>query len=91
MKEVRARVVISGWVQGVCFRASTQQQAQKRHVKGWVRNLNSGQVEAVFQGGMLGVEGMIERCRHGPSGARVSQIEIFWDQPLPSETRFNIL
>ena len=44
------RVLISGRVQGVCFRACTRDQAQILNLSGWVRNLSDGRVEALFEG-----------------------------------------
>ena len=50
MKNVRAHVVVDGRVQGVCFRLDTRRAASERKVKGWVRNLPDGRVEAVLEG-----------------------------------------
>ena len=47
---VRQHVWISGKVQGVCFRAYTEQEAQRLGLQGWVRNLPDGRVEGVFEG-----------------------------------------
>ena len=91
MDEVRVRVVISGQVQGVFFRASTQQEAEKRHLKGWVRNLGSGQVEAIFQGKSPDVEKIVEWCHQGPPAAKVSDVALTWEAPNPSEACFQIL
>jgi len=43
-------VFVSGRVQGVFFRQKTKRQAESLGVKGWVRNLPDGRVEAVFEG-----------------------------------------
>ena len=48
--KVRAHLLVSGRVQGVYFRQSTLLEAQNLGVKGWVRNLMDGRVEAVFEG-----------------------------------------
>jgi len=45
----RVHVFISGKVQGVWFRSYTEAEAKKLGVKGWVRNLPDGRVEAVFE------------------------------------------
>ncbi len=51
MKKARAHVLISGRVQGVSFRYYTMEEARRRSLTGWVRNLWDGRVEAVFRGG----------------------------------------
>ena len=58
----RAHLYISGRVQGVNFRYYTDQQAQIHGVRGWVRNLLDGRVEAVFEGDGTSVEKMIKWC-----------------------------
>ena len=51
MEEIRVRVIIEGLVQGVFFRACTQDEARVQNgVRGWVRNNPDGTVEAVFEG-----------------------------------------
>ena len=47
---LQAHVYISGFVQGVGFRAYTRSKAKKLGLNGWVRNLSDGRVEAVVQG-----------------------------------------
>ncbi|MFZ5792156.1 MAG: acylphosphatase [Pseudomonadota bacterium] len=69
------RVVISGQVQGVWYRAWTVGEATKRGLRGWVRNLRDGKVEALFAGPIIEVEAMIDACRRGPPLARVTGIE----------------
>lgn len=71
------RVVIAGRVQGVGYRAWAVKTATHLGVLGWVRNLNSGDVEAVFCGEQQRVESMIEECKKGPPACRVDKIEIF--------------
>jgi len=76
--KVRAHVVISGRVQGVFFRSETQDEAVRQGLTGWVRNLPDGRVEAVFEGEKDRVEALIEFCRRGPPGARVTRVEVTW-------------
>jgi len=78
---VRARVRVSGFVQGVSFRWYTTEHARRREVGGWVRNTPDGRVEAVFEGASEGVEAMIEWCRVGPRSAQVSDVEVIWEEP----------
>ena len=80
-KHVRAHVVISGRVQGVCFRAYTVDEATAVGIAGWVRNTSDGRVEAVFEGEKSAVETMIAWCRKGPPAARVNGVEVIWGEP----------
>ena len=72
---IRRRVIVRGRVQGVFFRATCAREARARDLVGWVRNLDDGGVEAVFEGPQDQVLAMIAWCRQGPSGARVDEIE----------------
>jgi acylphosphatase len=76
--KVRAHVLISGRVQGVLFRSETQDEARRQGVTGWVRNLPDGRVEAVFEGEKVMVDRLIDFCRRGPPGAKVTRVEVTW-------------
>lgn len=76
---VRAHVYVSGMVQGVFFRTETQDEASRRGVTGWVRNLRDGRVEAVLEGEKEKVAELVEFCRRGPRGARVTRIDVSWE------------
>lgn len=79
MKEAsEARVVVSGRVQGVYFRASTSEAARRFGVRGFVRNMPDGRVEAVLQGERAAVERVIAFMREGPPGARVDAADVEW-------------
>lgn len=79
MEKKRCRVLIHGLVQGVGFRNFTQQQAQRLCVEGWVRNLDDGRVEAVFEGSAEAVDDLLERVTRGPRLSKVSHIEVSED------------
>ena len=81
MSRTRAHVFISGRVQGVYYRATTREQAGERGVDGWVRNLDDGRVEAVFEGPEAAVEAMVEWCHEGSSRARVEDVEVEYEDP----------
>jgi acylphosphatase len=89
--EVRARCLFRGLVQGVCFRAYTQRFALQAGVSGWVRNLYSGDVEAVFQGEKDRVEEAIRMCREEQPHARVSSVDISWEDPGKETEGFRIV
>ena len=77
--DVRAHVIVSGFVQGVAFRAATRDRARSRGVAGWVRNRSDGAVEAVFEGPENAVLSLVEWCRRGPSGAEVECVDVSWE------------
>ena len=77
----RAHVFVSGRVQGVYYRATTREQATDRGVDGWVRNLDDGRVEAVFEGSAEAVEAMVEWCHEGSSRARVEDVDVTHEYP----------
>jgi len=56
----------------------TEQEATARKLTGWVRNLPTGQVEAVIEGDKALVEEMIQWCHQGPPAARVTKVETDW-------------
>jgi len=78
---VRYRVLVTGLVQGVNFRAACQRMAWQHGVTGWVRNLDDGRVEAVFEGPPSDVEPLVDWARHGPRLAVVSDIAVQAEQP----------
>jgi len=78
---VRRRVVAHGKVQGVFFRDSTREEAERRDVTGWVRNTEEGTVEAVFEGDPDMVDAMIWFLRDGPGSADVDRVEVDEEEP----------
>ncbi len=76
MSRVNAHVFFRGRVQGVFFRAFTEENAKKLGVTGWVRNLPDGRVEAVFEGDEKDVEELIRRCRYEHPHARVDGVDV---------------
>lgn len=71
---IRHHLVIRGAVQGVWFRASTRDAAQRAGATGWVRNRIDGTVEAEVQGTQAQVESVEAFCRVGPPLARVTEV-----------------
>jgi acylphosphatase len=86
----RAHVRLVGRVQGVGFRYSAADEARRRQLTGWVRNLDSGAVEAVFEGARGAVEGMLRWCDDGPPGAFVRDVWVSWDEPPEHLVDFEI-
>jgi len=75
----RARIFVSGRVQGVFFRDHTQRWASSLGLTGWVRNLSDGRVETVTEGEGEKIEELIAQLRHGPPMANVTNIEVSWE------------
>jgi acylphosphatase len=86
----RAHVWISGDVQGVFFRSSVRSQAALREVRGWVKNLPDGRVEAVFEGNKEVIEELLKFCGEGPAGANVGSVEVKWEKPAGGFRGFDI-
>jgi acylphosphatase len=80
MNEARAHLFIEGRVQGVFYRAFTRDVAYTLGLKGWVRNLFDGRVEALFEGKRESIESAIQECYSGPPGARVTNIDVKWEE-----------
>lgn len=72
----RAHVYISGLVQGVNFRSATRSKALELGLKGWVKNLSDGRVEAVFEGDAKKIEEVLRWCHIGPPHARVTNVKV---------------
>jgi acylphosphatase len=73
---VTRRLRIHGRVQGVGFRHYMTREARRRGVAGWVRNRRDATVEAIVQGPLDAVEGLIAWARHGPPSAHVTDVEV---------------
>jgi acylphosphatase len=89
MTSIARRVLVSGRVQGVWFRESTRRRAAELELRGWVRNLADGRVEALFEGEANAVEAAVRFVREGPPLARVSAVEVFCEDPAaePPDTQ----
>lgn len=90
----RARLTISGRVQGVFYRQSTRDKARSLRLSGWVRNLYDGTVEVEAIGPRERVEDLIAWCRQGPPSASVSDVQVEWmesaEEDIPSSAHFVI-
>jgi acylphosphatase len=81
MGRIRRRVTAHGRVQGVFFRDSTREEAERRGVAGSVRNTGEGTVEAVFEGDEAAVDALVEFCRSGPGSADVERVDVEEEEP----------
>lgn len=76
MQPIARRVIVSGRVQGVFFRDSTRQVALRAGVRGWVRNVPDGTVEAHLEGTPPAVDEVVTYMRTGPQHAVVSNVDV---------------
>ncbi len=86
----RAHLIVAGRVQGVCFRAETQQAAARLGLTGWVRNRRDGSVEAIVEGVKSDVVALIDWCRSGPPMSRVTEVSVTWQTHRGEFTDFGI-
>ena len=71
----RSHLLISGRVQGVCFRMYAREQAHRLNITGWVKNLSDGKVEVLAEGEEAALDSLHEWCRKGPPHAKVTNVE----------------
>lgn len=77
---IRVELVIEGRVQGVFYRASARDEAERLGLTGEVRNLPDGRVEAIAEGERERLEEFIAWCRRGPALAEVEEVRIRWTE-----------
>lgn len=85
-----AHVLVKGRVQGVGYRFFTQDAAETCGLKGWVRNLPGGHVEAEVEGPKSTIESFLEELRKGPPIARVDAVDVEWHLPTRQFSDFEI-
>ena len=69
------RLYITGTVQGVFFRQFVKEHADKRNVKGYIRNLEDGRVEIFLEGDMDDVDSLVQVCKRGPQHSIIRNVE----------------
>ena len=75
----RIHIIVSGRVQGVFFRYTTQSRGEELGLDGWVRNLYDGRVEVLAEGAKDKLEKLLRFTEHGPKSARVEDLRFEWD------------
>jgi acylphosphatase len=73
-------------VQGVSFRYSAREEAQRLRLTGWVRNLPNGDVEALAEGDAATIKQFVAWCHEGPTEARVESVK---EAVLPATGEFS--
>jgi len=88
--KARVHIFVSGRVQGVFFRENTRKRAKKLGIKGWVRNLPDGRVEAVFEGKKDKIEELVNWAKKGPMFAKVDGVEVILEEYKEEFDNFEI-
>jgi acylphosphatase len=95
-ERIQRRIFARGRVQGVSYRASTAAEAERlagetgAELRGWVRNLDDGSVEAVIAGPERAVLRLVAWCRQGPPAARVDELEVREEELDPALPAFGV-
>lgn len=87
----QAHIFVSGFVQGVGYRAYVRLRARELGLKGWVRNLSDGRVEAILQGENEKIDELLHLLRRGPFFAKVTDIVVDWEEKEESFSDFQKL
>ncbi len=90
-EEVAVHAYFTGIVQGVYFRANTKRQAERLGLRGWVRNLPDGRVEAWIEGSRPAVGSLIEYCSNGIAAATVDMVDMDESEPTGDYPTFEIV
>ena len=85
------QVIVRGRVQGVYFRASTQREARRLGLVGWVKNRSDGSVEIVAEGEEVAIRELYGWAQKGPSAARVDRVETRWRSYTGDHADFRII
>ena len=88
--KVRAKILVSGIVQGVFYRANTKEKAQELGLKGYVKNLPDGRVEIIVEGEKEKILELIEWCKEGPPLAKVKNVEFYFGEATDEFSFFEI-
>ena len=90
MNSKRVHLLIKGRVQGVYFRQTMMETAEKNNVLGWVQNLPDNRVEAILEGNDSNIDAVIEWAHFGPAGAIVDELKIAEEKYIGEFTDFEI-
>ena len=88
---MNARLIITGNVQGVGFRAFVRNRAIKNNITGWVKNLNDGSVEALLSGSQENLNKLIEITRRGTPWSKVSNVVVTYIEDQEEYSLFEII
>ena len=86
----QVQLVVRGRVQGVFFRASTQREAKRLGLAGWVKNRTDGSVELCAEGEEEALKELIAWAHKGPTAARVEKVDVRWRGYVGDFSEFRI-
>ncbi len=86
----RLHAIVEGRVQGVGFRAFTEEHARNKELRGWVRNRPDGTVEVEAEGPKPVLEGFLVMLHKGPPLAHVTQIVVDWKDANRQSNEFTV-
>jgi len=69
-------IIVSGRVQGVCYRAFTMDQANKFNINGYAKNLVNGDVKVIAVGEDDALNIFVNLLKKGPTFARVEEVQV---------------
>jgi acylphosphatase len=78
MATKRVQLIVRGRVTGVFFRAATQREARRLGITGWVKNRSDGNIEILAEAEEDAIREMVSWAQHGPSAARVDDVDVRW-------------
>lgn len=91
MGQKQVHLVVRGRVQGVFFRASTEAEAKRLGLVGWVKNRPDATVEVLAQGREEALHELVAWAHKGPSAARVDHVDITWTDATGHFDVFQVL
>jgi acylphosphatase len=86
----RLRLLVTGRVQGIFYRATAANEAKRLQINGFARNLRDGSVELVLEGNRTALELFLEWAKHGPPRARVAHVSVEWTECIGDFRDFRI-
>ncbi|HUU37017.1 MAG TPA: acylphosphatase [Candidatus Desulfaltia sp.] len=89
--KARARILVSGRVQGVFFRDHTRRWAVSLGLSGWVKNLPDGRVEALAEGEKESLAALIAKLKQGPPSAFVENVAVTWEDCRDAFSDFRVV
>ncbi|NOS81815.1 MAG: acylphosphatase [Nitrospira sp.] len=87
---LRAKLLVTGKVQGVGYRAFAARIASQRGLRGGVRNIDDGRVELEVEGPKARILDLIKELKIGPPASRVTAVEVEWSPATGRFVDFNV-